>query len=270
MNKEEVLSFIKYVDRMKNPIRQYPKKTVVYLFQDNTRTLYSFQAAALRLGCRNLTIEQPNLESFEDTIKTVQHYGDALVLRDPEPESFTRAVSMSRIPIIQAGLHGQMAQPLIDIYTLFKELRYRGIDLESEDREPIHVTFLGYGRTIQQFLILLKLFPKIETHFSNENIDPKTDILYISRRQQDETYCVNKAFIESSKPTMIIMHTLPRSSELSTELDTNPRSVYFHQSENGIYVRMALLDKLFSVRTYPTFYEIFWIYMAKLASMFSR
>jgi aspartate carbamoyltransferase catalytic subunit len=254
---------------MRHPIRQYPNKTVVYFFEDNTRTLYSFQAAALRLGCRIMTIEQPNLESFEDTIRSIQHYGDALVLRCPEPESFTRAVSMSRIPVVQAGAHGQMTQPLIDLYTTFKELKYRGIDLDKEDREPLHITFLGYNSTLQAFVTLLKLFPKIEFHYSTEKVDPNTDILFVSRRQQEESYTVNKSFVKPNKPTMIVMHTLPRGSELDPEMDTNPRSVYFHQSENGLYVRMAILDKLFSIRSCPSFYELFWIYMAKLASKFS-
>lgn len=270
MNKETVLEFIRYVDRMKNPIRQYPKKTVVYLFHDNTRTLYSFQAAALRLGCRNLVVEQPNLESLEDTVRSIQAYGDALVIRDPDPESFTRASSRSRIPVVQAGIHGQEAQSIIDIYTMYKELKYRGIELDSEKRDTLHLTFLGYSRSVQPFLNLVRLFPKIDIQFSNETFDPNTDILYVSRRQQEESYCVNKQTIEHTKPSMIIMHALPRSSELSTDIDFNPRSVYFNQSENGLYVRMAILDKLFAVRTCPSLYETFWIYMAKLASIFSR
>jgi aspartate carbamoyltransferase catalytic subunit len=269
MNKQEVLSFIQHVDRMRNPIRRYPGKTVVYFFQDNARTLYSFQAAALRLGCNNLTVEQPNLESFEDTIKSIQHYGHVLVLRHPEPDSYNKAVGMSRIPVVQAGVQGQMTQPLIDIYTLYKELKYRGIDLDSEDRDTLQVTFIGYGRTIQPFVKLMTLFPKIEIHYSTETIDPKTDVLYVSRRQQEETFCVNKTFLATSKPTMIIMHPLPRSGELETELDTNPRSAYFHQSENGLYVRMAMLDQVLSIRVRPTLYEIFWIYISKLASKFS-
>jgi len=269
MNKKEVLKFIQQVDQMKHPIRQYPGKTVVYLFGDNTRTLYSFQAAALRLGCKNLVVEQPNLESFEDTVKSIQYYGDALVLRHPDPDAYTRSTGMSRIPVIQAGIHGQLVQPLIDIYTLVKELKYRGIELDSENREPLYVTFMGYSRTVQPFLGLLNLFPKIEVHYSTETIDPKTDILYVSRRQQEETYCVNKAFLTNTKPTMVIMHTLPRASELDVELDTNPRSVYFHQSENGLYVRMAMLDNLFSIRTRASLCELFWIYMTKLASKFS-
>ena len=42
------------------------------------------------------------------------------------------------------------------------------------------------------------------------------------------------------------MHPLPRKHEMGTEadhavLDDDPRSVYFHQMQNGMYVRMALL-----------------------------
>ena len=44
----------------------------------------------------------------------------------------------------------------------------------------------------------------------------------------------------------ILMHPLPRKHEMGTEadhaiLDADPRSVYFHQMQNGMYVRMALL-----------------------------
>ena len=41
------------------------------------------------------------------------------------------------------------------------------------------------------------------------------------------------------------MHPLPRIDEISTEVDTDSRSAYFRQMENGMYVRMALLAMLF-------------------------
>jgi aspartate carbamoyltransferase catalytic subunit len=43
---------------------------------------------------------------------------------------------------------------------------------------------------------------------------------------------------------MIVMHPLPRNDELSTEIDEDPRCVYFKQMQNGVYMRMAILDKL--------------------------
>ena len=37
------------------------------------------------------------------------------------------------------------------------------------------------------------------------------------------------------------MHPLPRVGEIATEVDADPRAMYFEQIQNGIFVRMALL-----------------------------
>lgn len=43
----------------------------------------------------------------------------------------------------------------------------------------------------------------------------------------------------------IIMHPLPRNNEIARSVDKDPRAKYFDQVENGVHVRMALLDMLF-------------------------
>ena len=43
----------------------------------------------------------------------------------------------------------------------------------------------------------------------------------------------------------IIMHPLPRSVEINHEVDRDSRAAYFRQTENGLYVRMALFSMLF-------------------------
>ena len=54
-------------------------------------------------------------------------------------------------------------------------------------------------------------------------------------------------FVLAAAPdSAILMHPLPRKHEMGTEadhaiLDDDPRSVYFHQMQNGMFVRMALL-----------------------------
>jgi aspartate carbamoyltransferase catalytic subunit len=40
---------------------------------------------------------------------------------------------------------------------------------------------------------------------------------------------------------MIVMHPLPRVTEISMDVDADPRAAYFRQMEYGLYVRMALL-----------------------------
>ena len=268
MDKQEVLDFFTKVDQMRHPRRTYPNKTVVHFYHEPARSLYAFQAASYRLGCNVMTIE-PSQETLEDTVKTIQHYGDALVIRHPDPESHRRAMAVSRIPVIQAGVHGQTTQALTDIYTIYKELLYRGIELDSLNRKVIHITFLGYGRHTQSLVKYLEQFPKIVCHYATELSAPEvvdTDILYVFPIQKNEDKCVNKEFLSTAKPTLILMHALPRQEEMLAEVDTNPRSVYFHQSENGIYVRMAQLDQILSVRYCPTFTECIWIFLSAICS----
>ena len=40
--------------------------------------------------------------------------------------------------------------------------------------------------------------------------------------------------MEKAKEKMIVMHPLPRLTEISTEIDDDPRAVYFKQVENDI------------------------------------
>ena len=39
----------------------------------------------------------------------------------------------------------------------------------------------------------------------------------------------------------MVLHPLPRVNGISTEVDDDPRAVYFKQAQYGVYVRMALI-----------------------------
>jgi aspartate carbamoyltransferase catalytic subunit len=43
---------------------------------------------------------------------------------------------------------------------------------------------------------------------------------------------------------MIVMHPLPRVNEIATDVDADPRAVYFEQAAGGVPVRMALMAAL--------------------------
>ena len=82
---------------------------------------------------------------------------------------------------------------------------------------------------------------------------PKLDILYMTRVQKErffneeeyirmkDCYILNKEKLTLAKPDMLILHPLPRVNEISVEVDSDPRAVYFKQVQNGVYVRMALI-----------------------------
>lgn len=287
--KSEVLSYINKAEYIKKngPYYQYPNKILINMFYEpSTRTSCSFQTAALKLGCKviSLTDKVSSVEkgeSLEDTIKTLNCYGDVIVLRHPEKGASKRAVNVSNIPIINAGDgNGEHpTQALLDIYTIYTELSNFDIDINSNEREYITVTFVGdlkNSRTIHSLIHILSLFPKIKficispknlelpnelyklyekiiTIMTLEDAIPLTDVLYVTRIQKErltneENYVpivIDKNILNIAKKNMIVMHPLPRLSEISTDIDDDPRSVYFTQVKNGVYMRMAILDNLF-------------------------
>jgi carbamoyl-phosphate synthase/aspartate carbamoyltransferase/dihydroorotase len=100
--------------------------------------------------------------------------------------------------------------------------------------------------------VAAKGLPQTE-HSTLENILPETDVLYVTRVQKErfedpEVYeKVKNAFVidpqvmKIAKRDMIVLHPLPRVTEISMDFDDDPRAAYFRQMEYGLYVRMALL-----------------------------
>ena len=289
------------VNKFKLLSNQFPDKTLITMFYEpSTRTNCSFQAAAIKLGCKVIALADNDSsskkgESLEDTIKTLQYYGDAIVLRHPEKGSAERASLVSRIPIINGGDgNGEHpTQALLDIFTIYSELMNRGIDLNLENRHPITITFVGdlkNSRTIHSTIRLLTKFPNIRfVYVSPETLEMpeeiveyvrsfnlyeqnkmtnirdaiyNTDVLYMTRIQKErfatedeyrsimqnsDSYCLTPDMLQHAKEKMILMHPLPRLQEIPPEIDTDRRAVYFKQVENGLYMRMAILCKLFKV-----------------------
>jgi len=248
-------------------------KSIVNLFYEpSTRTSSSFHAAMTRLGGSVIPINEVNYssvtkgETLEDTIRTLESFTDALVLRHYDEDATERAVSVASVPIINAGNGAgeHPTQALLDLYTIFKERG--GID-------GLNVTLMGdlkYGRTVHSLIKLLRLYDvnirlvsppelslpkpylrKDDTERTNlESVIDDTDILYVTRVQKerfadelaiDISYSVTRSDLDRAKDNLVLMHPLPRVGEIPTELDNDPRSAYFRQVKYGLHVRMALL-----------------------------
>ena len=297
LTKSIVLKYISKANEMKSLGYQnkYPNKILINMFYEpSTRTSCSFQSAAIKLGCKVISLtdkfsSSEKGESIEDTIKTLNFYGDVIVLRHPD-KGIIDKIKFSKIPIINAG-NGSGEHPtqaLLDVYTIYTELLKFKINLDSEKREKIVITFCGdlkNSRTIHSLIHILTLFPKIKfiyisppslgmpleiinsiqheqiTMSSLEEAISITDILYVTRIQKErfsseeeyissmdnyEKYHINKKMMSYAKDEMIVMHPFPRLNEISTEVDNDPRAMYFTQIENGVYMRMAILDYILS------------------------
>lgn len=250
-------------------------------YEPSTRTSSSFTAAMERLGGSVIPINEVKYssvtkgETLTDTVRTLECYTDAIVLRHPETGSAEIAAKAMKKPLINAGdgAGEHPTQALLDMFTIKAELK--GFD-------DLIVTMLGdlkYGRTVHSLARLLSLFNvklnyvspnilKMPKEVMNEvgskgipqaefstlaDVLPETDVLYVTRVQKERfedpadyekvksAYVIDPEIMKAAKQEMIVMHPLPRVTEISMDFDDDPRAAYFRQMEYGLYVRMALL-----------------------------
>src|SRR5574341_1194985 len=189
-------------------------KLIANLFYEpSTRTSSSFAAAIQRLGGSVIQINDVKYssvakgESLPDTVRTLEAYVDAIVLRHPETGSAAIAAQYASKPIINAGdgIGEHPTQALLDLFTILEELgRLDGLT----------VTLLGdlkYGRTVHSLARLLSLFgakfhyvspdilrmpPDIIAELSAKGVEqteyreldhvlPEADVLYVTRVQKE-------------------------------------------------------------------------------------
>lgn len=219
-------------------------------------------------------------ESLEDTIKVINAYADGIVLRHPEAGSAKIASEVSSVPIINAGdgAGEHPTQALLDLYSIH---RVKG----SFDGLKIGlIGDLLNGRTVHSLLPLMSMYDIELFLISPKSLElPKKylaeldkqdikytvlndwdtalgeiDVLYMTRVQKErfklveEYQKVKDDFIFTSKQLAkmkkdsIILHPLPRVNEITTDIDSDPRAQYFQQVRNGLFLRMALLDYIYT------------------------
>ncbi|CAB9511496.1 Aspartate carbamoyltransferase [Seminavis robusta] len=131
-------------------------------YEASTRTSCSFQAAVMRLGGKFIHVDgQGNSsankkgESLEDTIRCLECYTDATVLRHPVHGSVGRVIQMATKPVLNAGdgVGEHPTQALLDVFTIRDELK-----ITNNDKPKLTVVLLGdlkHGRTVHSLAKLL-------------------------------------------------------------------------------------------------------------------
>lgn len=256
-------------------------------YEPSTRTRFSFESAMMRLGGRVFGFDDPNTssvskgETLMDTAKIISCYADLAVIRHPrEGTARLFAQSVPGMPVINAGDggHEHPTQTLTDLLTI-RHL------LGSCSGHTVGVCGdLLFGRTIHSLVKTLNRYPgnrfifispkelRMPEYFlsmlpegsyvetdSLDDVIGDVDILYMSRVQRErfvneeeyirlkDVYILDRHKMKRAKDNMIVMHPLPRVNEIATEVDDDPRAVYFKQAKFGMYVRMALISKLLGV-----------------------
>jgi len=222
-------------------------------------------------------------ESVADTIRVISCYADIAAIRHPKEGAALVAANNSDIPIINAGDGGHQhpTQTLTDLLTI-KNLK-GGFDNLTVG----FCGDLKFGRTVHSLINALVRYKNVkfvlispqelripsyirQNVLDNNGIDyletdsleeaiPQLDILYMTRVQKErffsedeylrlkDLYILDRKKMELAKEDMLILHPLPRVNEISVEVDSDPRAVYFKQAQYGVYIRMALILKLLEV-----------------------
>jgi aspartate carbamoyltransferase catalytic subunit len=257
-------------------------------FEPSTRTRLSFESAVNRLGGRVIGFSDSSSssvskgETLKDTILTVSNYSDLIVMRHPLEGSAKYASEVSPVPIINAGdgAHQHPTQTLLDLYSI------RKTQGKLENLKICMIGDLKYGRTVHSLLIALSDFNPIFIFIAPEELkmpdeykqllDSKkieyyeykdladnmddADIVYMTRVQKERfsdpleyekvknVYILRESMLKNTKPTMKILHPLPRVNEINYDVDANPKAYYFQQAQNGVYTRMAIISKILGVK----------------------
>jgi len=276
-----ILSIAKRIERKSNPSLLKNKILATLFFEPSTRTRLSFTSAMEQLGGQVLGFATPGVSSIKkgetvwDTIKMAEQYSDVIVIRHSIEGAARLAAEAASIPVINAGdgANQHPTQTLLDLYTIQKT---KG---KLENLNVGMLGDLKYGRTVHSLAIALSHFntkfyfispkelsmpdeyleelkEKKMKYYETANllkVSKKLDVLYVTRIQKErfpdpieyekykEVYKLDRSLLGHIKPSLKIMHPLPRVGEIDPELDDTPHAVYFQQAGNGIPIRKALL-----------------------------
>ncbi len=218
------------------------------------------------------TIE--TVANYADAI-VIRHPYDGAARWAAEITSKRAARGEKKVPVINGGdgRNEHPTQTMLDLYTIAQSQgRIDGLTIAM-------VGDLKYGRTVHSLAYALGLYgcrirlvapeqlqmpPHIVSylasrgvectlHTSIEEVIGEADILYMTRIQRERfpdeneynkvrgVYRVTRKTLQPAKPTMRVMHPLPRVDEISVDVDDDSRSYYFKQAGNGVPIRAAIL-----------------------------
>ncbi|MEO8658792.1 MAG: aspartate carbamoyltransferase catalytic subunit [Bryobacteraceae bacterium] len=262
------------------------KMVVNMFFEASTRTRTSFEIAEKRLSAEIVSITASGSsvskgESLVDTLNTLNAMRPhAIVMRHSAsgaPHFLARHMST---PIINAGdgAHEHPTQALLDARTI--------LDVKQK-LDGLRVAIIGdifHSRVARSNIFLLSKFgvdivlcgpasllprelaqtaPGVRLTHRIEDAIADADVIMMLRvqleRQHEPAFPSGEYFrfyglrlehLSLAKPDVIVMHPGPinRGREISSEVADSQRSMILNQVENGIAVRMAVLERVLAQR----------------------
>lgn len=219
-------------------------------------------------------------EVFEDIMETLDKFVDGYVIRDYSRKLVDVAIRKTFPPFLNGfSVVGHPSQSLADLSAIIS----KGKDIEtcnicvvcpSSGSGVIEsfiygVLILGGSVTIitpngrfkgknKDFYDVVKqLNGRLKITDNGPDTMKKADVLYVDewwdnspdfiKKKPPKRFQVDKDFLKTSKPDLIILHCLPahHNREISKEVFYSKRSIVFDEARFRIYSAMALLEYMF-------------------------
>jgi aspartate carbamoyltransferase catalytic subunit len=218
-------------------------------------------------------------ESLADTIRTVERYCDAIVIRHPREGAARLAAEISRVPVINAGdgANQHPTQTLLDLYTL------QNLFGRVDGLRVALVGDLKYSRTVHSLFHALARFKDVRFRFVSpetlrmpeyvieategsaaeiaettnfEEAIADSDVIYMTRIQRErfpdpleyekvkDAYRLDRSALKHAPAHLKVLHPLPRVNEIATDVDSTQHAAYFPQAGYGMVMRQGILAHL--------------------------
>jgi aspartate carbamoyltransferase catalytic subunit len=218
-------------------------------------------------------------ESLIDTIKMMERYSDLMVIRHPREGSARLAAEVSSKPVINGGdgANQHPTQTLLDLYTI------RRLKGQIEGLNVALIGDLKHGRVMKSLAYALAMLdakliliapigmemPQVIVEELIEKFDAdimrttsitsgikEADVAYVCRVQTErfedvyEAEKMQRAFritqdvLKHAKDELIILHALPKTTEIDPKIDETRYAKYYQQAFYGVPVRMAIISLL--------------------------
>ena len=255
-------------------------KAIINLFLEaSTRTRTSFELAGKYLGADVVSINAGTSsitkgESLRDTLMTIEAMGvDAIVIRHKSEGAAEYATQVVKPVIINAGdgAHAHPSQALLDLFTIenakgkigglkvaivgdILHSRVARSDIFGLTKMGAEVHIAGPKTLLPRFF----KFDGVTVHSNIEDAIKNADVvnvlriqlerqqagLFPSPREYARVFGINDERLKLAKDDVLILHPGPQNKglEISNAVTYGNHSAIHEQVQNGVAVRMALLD----------------------------
>jgi len=261
----------------------YPGVVLLHVFYENsTRTRLSFELAAKNLGLTVLNLDpqrssESKGEAMQDMCQTFAAMGVRLMVMRHHEDGVLQALS-NKIPeslqLVNAGdgMHAHPTQAMLDIMTMMEQklvLSNIKIALVGNLRHSrvaqslqrlcgiLHVgqlTLVGPEAWLPEHVIYGETTSSLQVGLKD------ADVVMTLRVQQERflsdhvydlatyrgNYAITSDTLAYAKPGALVMHPGPinRGVEIDNEVADGPQSCILQQVQNGVFMRMAILERL--------------------------